>query len=146
MISALLQIIAADNIDLYVSNAPWYLFTPNSVNPSATRQACSVWVKNRVSANYAVEEITEPRRPDRGPIASSDRNALRSSILTLISSSPSRSINLQLGSALKNIVSHDFPDKWPGLLDEIKRLLGSGEIREVHAGCVAALETVRAFR
>ncbi|KAE9407355.1 ARM repeat-containing protein [Gymnopus androsaceus JB14] len=44
------------------------------------------------------------------------------------------------------MVSHDFPEKWPGLLDDIKRLLGSGDIREVHAGCVAALETARAFR
>ncbi len=53
---------------------------------------------------------------------------------------------LQLANALKHVISRDFPRKWPGLLDEIKRLLASSEIREVHAGCVAALETVRAFR
>ncbi|KAF9065181.1 armadillo-type protein [Rhodocollybia butyracea] len=128
MISALLQIIASDNTDL------------------ATRQACSVWLKNRVSATYTLEETSEPKRPDRGPIARTDRNALKASILPLLSTSPSRSINLQLASTLKNIVAHDFPDKWPGLLDEIKRLLVSNDIRQVHAGCVAALEAVRAFR
>ncbi|KIK50545.1 hypothetical protein GYMLUDRAFT_266124 [Collybiopsis luxurians FD-317 M1] len=128
MISALLQIIASDSSDL------------------ATRQACSVWVKNRVSANYALEETSEPKRPDRGPIAQSDRNALKASLLPLLAASPARSINLQLASALKNIISHDFPDKWPSLMDEIKRMLGSGSITEVHAGCVAALEAVRAFR
>ncbi|KAK7054442.1 Nonsense-mediated mRNA decay protein 5 [Paramarasmius palmivorus] len=126
MIAALLQIIAADSIDL------------------ATRQACSVWVKNRVSSHYTLD--TPTGRADRAPIPQSDKNAIRSSILALISASPSRSISLQLASALKNIISHDFPERWPGLLDDIKRLLGSSEIREVHAGCVAALETVKAFR
>ncbi|KAF9257153.1 ARM repeat-containing protein [Marasmius fiardii PR-910] len=126
MISALLQIIAADSIDL------------------ATRQACSVWVKNRVASHYSLE--TPTGRPDRSPLPQSDKNAIRSNILQLISQSPSRSISLQLASALKNIISQDFPDKWPGLLDDIKSLLGSSEIRQVHAGCVAALETVKAFR
>ncbi|KAF5381241.1 hypothetical protein D9757_007902 [Collybiopsis confluens] len=128
MLSGLLQIIASDTSDL------------------ATRQACSVWLKNRVSTTYALEESAEPKRPDRGPIPQSDRAALKTHILPLLAASPSRSINLQLASALKNIIAHDFPDKWPGLIDEIKRLLTSGEIREVHAGCVAALEAVRAFR
>ncbi|KAJ3711727.1 armadillo-type protein [Lentinula raphanica] len=128
MITALLQIIASDNTDL------------------ATRLACSVWVKNRVSSTYALGESYVSARADKGPIVQSDRNALKANLLPLLSASPSRSINVQLASALKNIVSHDFPDRWPGLLDEIKRLLGSGNIREVHAGCVAALEAVRAFR
>ncbi|KAF5319858.1 hypothetical protein D9758_018456 [Tetrapyrgos nigripes] len=127
MIAALLQIVAADNIDI------------------ATRQACAVWVKNRVHTNYTLEAASE-RRPDRHPIAQSDRDALRSNILRLIASSPSRSVSVQLANALKTIVSHDFPDKWPGLVDEIKRMLTSGDIREVHAGCVASLESVRAFR
>ncbi|KAG7087929.1 hypothetical protein E1B28_011975 [Marasmius oreades] len=126
MIAALLQIIGADSIDI------------------ATRQACSVWVKNRVGSHYSLEAPTG--RADRLPLAQSDKNAIRSNILSLIAASPSRSISLQLASALKNVASTDFPDKWPGLLDDIKVLLGSSEIREVHAGCVAALETVKAFR
>lgn len=148
MITALLQIIASDNTDLYVLNAlngPFHnLLTLRLL--SATRQACSVWVKNRVSATYTLDEAYVATRSDRGPIVQSDRIALKANILPLLSASPSRSINLQLASALKNMVAHDFPDRWPGLLDEIKRLLGSGNIREVHAGCVAALEAVRAFR
>lgn len=35
---------------------------------------------------------------------------------------------------------------WPTLISEIKALLGSSDVREIHAGCVASLETVRAFR
>ncbi|KAJ8079910.1 Nonsense-mediated mRNA decay protein 5 [Marasmius tenuissimus] len=126
MIAALLQIIASDNIDL------------------ATRQACSVWVKNRVASHYALE--TPTGRADRNPLAQSDKSAIRTNILPLIANSPSRAISLQLASALKNIISHDFPERWPTLLDDLKRMLGSSEIREVHAGCIAALETVKAFR
>ncbi|KAK0487807.1 armadillo-type protein [Armillaria novae-zelandiae] len=120
MVTALLQIIAADSIDL------------------ATRQACAVWVKNRVFTHYSTEI--------KGGISQTDREALRANLLHLIAAAPSRSIGLQLANAVKHVISRDFPRKWPGLLDEIKRLLASSEIREVHAGCVAALETVRAFR
>ncbi|THU92451.1 ARM repeat-containing protein [Dendrothele bispora CBS 962.96] len=131
MINALLQIIAADTIDV------------------ATRQACAVWVKNRVHTNYTIEASSsagEPRRPDRQPVAPSDRSALRSSVLRLIATAPSRAITLQLANTFKIIVGHDYPEKWSGLVNDIKALLTSGDIREVHAGCVASLELVRAFR
>ncbi|KAJ7250056.1 armadillo-type protein [Mycena haematopus] len=126
MISALLQIIAADNIDI------------------ATRQACSVWMKNRVHTNYTLDAVT--RRPDQALIPNPDREALRANILPMLAASPSRSITVQLASTLKTMVAHDFPDRWPGLIAAIKQLLTSNDIRNVHAGCVAALESVRAFR
>ncbi|KAG6900147.1 hypothetical protein C0993_002296 [Termitomyces sp. T159_Od127] len=127
MITALLQIIATDNVDL------------------ATRQACSVWLKNRVFSNYSVDS-TANRRPDQAIIANSDREALRTHILRLLATSPSRSISLPIASTLKNIVAHDFPERWPTFLQEVKALLTSSNIHEVHAGCVAVLEGVRAFR
>ncbi|KAG6856226.1 hypothetical protein H0H87_006320 [Tephrocybe sp. NHM501043] len=127
MITALLQIIATDNVDL------------------ATRQACSVWLKNRVFSLYSVD-LTTNRRPDQGTIANSDREALRTHILRLLATSPSRSITLQVASTLKSIVAHDFPERWPSFLQEVKGLLSSSNIHEVHAGCVAVLEGVRAFR
>ncbi|EGN93981.1 hypothetical protein SERLA73DRAFT_115471 [Serpula lacrymans var. lacrymans S7.3] len=126
VVTALLQIIASDSVDL------------------AIRQACSVFIKNRVQTSYIIDP-SRPR-PDQLPIAPSDRDALKSSILRLLAASPSRSITVQLASTLKNLVAHDVPDRWPGLLDEVKGLLLSGDIREVGAGCVAALEIVRAFR
>ncbi|KIP02790.1 hypothetical protein PHLGIDRAFT_95597 [Phlebiopsis gigantea 11061_1 CR5-6] len=126
MITALLQIIANDNIEL------------------ATRQAGVVYLKNRVYTSYFVDPASP--RADQVPIAASDRAALKSSLLHLLSASPSRSITVQLASTLKNIVARDFPDQWPTLLDDVKRLLASSEIREVVAGCVASLEMVRAFR
>ncbi|KAJ7019445.1 armadillo-type protein [Mycena alexandri] len=126
MLAALLQIIGADSIDI------------------ATRQSCSVWLKNRVQNNYTLDASS--RRPDQALIAASDRAALRASLLPLLAAAPSRAITVQLASALKTVVAHDFPERWPGLVDDVKALLASGDIRHVHAGCVAALESVRAFR
>ncbi|KAG6813019.1 hypothetical protein H0H92_014757 [Tricholoma furcatifolium] len=127
MITALLQIIATDSVDL------------------ATRQACTVWLKNRVFSYYSIDS-TADRRADLGFIANSDREALRTNILRLLANSPSRSISLQLANALKNIVAHDFPERWPSFIQEVKNLLNSSNVHEVHAGCIAALEGIRAFR
>jgi hypothetical protein len=110
---------------------------------SATRQACSVWLKNRVHNSYALEVS---RRTDQTVIAESEREALRINILPLLAASPSRSISLQLANTLRSIVSHDFPARWRGLVGEIKTLLTTGNVSELHAGCLAALEAVRAFR
>ncbi|KAJ7604447.1 armadillo-type protein [Mycena polygramma] len=126
MIAALLQIIATDDVDI------------------DTRHACSVWLKNRVTANYTVHAAT--RRPHQIVIASSDRDALRESILPLLAACPSRSVTRQLASTLKPVIAYDFPERWPGLIDAIKQLLTSNNITHVHAGCIAALEAVRAFR
>ncbi|KDQ62833.1 hypothetical protein JAAARDRAFT_30743 [Jaapia argillacea MUCL 33604] len=126
MIAALIQIISADTVDL------------------ATRQACAVYLKNRVSTSYFIDPARST--PDQTPIPQSDRDALKASILPILAASPSRSITLQLSVTLKGIVSHDYPEKWPGLLDDVKKLLGSGDLHHVGAGCVAALEMVKAFR
>ncbi|KAF9481128.1 ARM repeat-containing protein [Pholiota conissans] len=125
MITAILQIIAADSIDI------------------ATRQACSVWLKNRIHTSYSIETS---RRPDQVVISPAEREAIRVNILPLIATAPSNSIALQLANILKSVVAYDFPSKWPTLVAEIQRLLLSNNIREVHAGCVATLEAVRAFR
>ncbi|KAF9493565.1 ARM repeat-containing protein [Pleurotus eryngii] len=123
IITALLQIIAADSVD------------------PAIRQACTVWLKNRIITHYNPDKST-----DRVPIAHSDRQSLKAAIFPLLSAVPSHGITAQLSNTLKTLVINDYPDNWPGLLAEVKRLLASSEVREVHAGCVASLEIVRAFR
>lgn len=87
-----------------------------------------------------------PRAGDQPPIQPSDRAALRANILSLIAGSSSRPVTLQLAHILRNITSYDYPERYPGLLADIKALLSSNDIRQVHAGCVAVLEAVRGFR
>lgn len=71
---------------------------------------------------------------------------MKSNILPLLAASPSRAITVQLGSTLKTLISNDFPERWPELLDGGKALLTSNNIREVGAGTVVVLEMIRAFR
>ncbi len=115
-----------------------------SLSCSPTRQAVSVWIKNRVASSYGAE----PARvgPDHKPILPADRSALKSNILPLLAASPSRAITVQLASTLKTLISNDFPDRWPELLGSAKALLTSNNIREIGAGTVVVLEMVRAFR
>ncbi|KAH9999685.1 armadillo-type protein [Russula compacta] len=126
VIPVLLQIIASDNVEI------------------ATRQAVSVWIKNRVASSYSAS----PARagPDYKPISHADRTALKNNILPLLAASPSRVITVQLGSTLKTLISNDFPERWPELLNGAKALLTSNNIREVGAGTVVVLEMIRAFR
>lgn len=112
-------------------------------NYSPTRQAAAVYLKNRVYSSYFVDTVA---RPDQAPISPTDRNNLKMSILPLIAASASRAITVQLAGALKNVVARDFPEQWPNLVDDVKKLLASGNVNEVHAGCVTILEMVRAFR
>lgn len=53
---------------------------------------------------------------------------------------------MQLSDTLKTIVAHDYPERWPTLMQEAKRMLLSNDIREVHTGCIVALESIRAFK
>ncbi|KZT09181.1 ARM repeat-containing protein [Laetiporus sulphureus 93-53] len=126
MLAAVLQIIGNDNIEL------------------ATRQAAAVYLKNRVHTSYYIDPAQQ--RPEQIPLHDSDRTALKASLLPLLAVSPSKLITVQLANALKTIVMRDFPDQWPALLDDVKRLLTSHSVREVCAGCVVALEMVKAFR
>ncbi|KAH6912647.1 armadillo-type protein [Coprinopsis sp. MPI-PUGE-AT-0042] len=125
VITALLQIIANANVEL------------------STRQACTVWLKNRV---YKVYGIETDKRPEQQFIVEADRVSLRSHILHLLATSPSRALTTQLGTVLKTVIAHDFPEKWPQFLDIVKTMLESSNVSEVHAGCVAALEAVKAFK
>ena len=102
-----------------------------------------MWLKNRVFKAYGVETDNRPEHPF---IPNSDKEALRNNILHLLANSPSRAIATQLGATLKTVIAHDFPEKWPGLIPQVKQLLQSNSIQEVHAGCVASLEAVKAFK
>ncbi|EJC98943.1 ARM repeat-containing protein [Fomitiporia mediterranea MF3/22] len=126
MVTAVMHIIGNDSVEI------------------ATRQAASVYLKNRVHKSYAVEPPRQ--RPDQIPIPQSDRDALKSSIFPLIVSSPSKSISVQLASTLRTLISHDFPEKWPNLMDTIKTLLASNNVHEVTAGCTAILEVIKVYR
>lgn len=143
--TAVLQIIGNDGVDMCVKTRVERVSLRLSVFLfSATRQACAVYLKNRVHNSYVVD--TTRQRPDQLLIPESDRNALKASIFPLIIASPSKAISSQLANTLRTIVSHDFPDQWLDLSGTIKTLLSSRNVREVTAGCTAILEVIKVFR
>ncbi|KAH7097641.1 ARM repeat-containing protein [Auriculariales sp. MPI-PUGE-AT-0066] len=125
MLSNLIQVIAADGVDVSV------------------RLAAAVFLKNRIRRAYFVPDDTTL---DIAAIPESDRVAVKQHIFPLLVSAPSRAIRAPLAETLRCLISHDYPDKWPTLLDEIKALLGSTRIQEVIAGTIASLEITKAFR
>ena len=147
MLTAVLHIIGNDSVEMFVrSRHALDAFLSTLLTPfdSATRQAASVYLKNRVHKSYFIEPTRQ--RPDQVPIPQSDRDALKSNIFPLIIASPSKAISVQLASTLRYLISHDFPEKWPDLMTTIKALLASNNVREVTAGCTAILEVIKVYR
>ena len=74
-----------------------------------------------------------------------DRGIVRTALLPTISAAPAP-LRVHIASALNTVVRCDYPDAWPTLLDELCKLLASGDEAQMYAGVRALLETVRAFR
>ncbi|KIJ55033.1 hypothetical protein M422DRAFT_201012 [Sphaerobolus stellatus SS14] len=123
LITALVQIIGNEGVDV------------------PTRQACSIFLKNKVRRYYYLTPGTGDQ-----PIFVSDRQTLRSNLIPMLIATQHRLIKTQLSQTLRHVISEDFPKDWPSVLDDTKRLLGSSEIRQVETGLVVLLEIVRAFR
>lgn len=111
---------------------------------SAVRQACSVFLKNRVIRAWHVD-ASNPR-VDAAPIPEPDRVFIKSHVLALLVTANSRPLRVQVASSLKTIITHDFPENWPTLLDDILTLLNSGDQRSIYGGCFALLELVKSMR
>lgn len=56
-----------------------------------------------------------------------DRETIKTHIVNLMLSSP-ESIQKQLSDAISIIGKYDFPDNWPGLLDEMIQKFNTGTI------------------
>lgn len=126
MLPAVMQIIGAEGVD-----------------PSI-RQACAVWLKNRVERAYVVG--ADNTTSDHTPVSVGDRAALKSGLLQLLVSATSRPLRLQLANVLRSIISRDFPQEWPGYLENVTALLSSQNPQEVYVGLIATVEPIKAFR
>jgi hypothetical protein len=111
-----MQLMASDSVDL------------------ATRQAASIFFKNWVSRSW--DQLSE----DTGAKAT-----VRAQLLPLLAHCPSQ-VRAQLDVAVYSVFSADFPEKWPGLLDEIEQYLQSNEAVVLACGLSALNQLVRVFR
>ena len=101
-------------------------------------------MKNRVQKTYDVDE-SRPR-VDRVPMTVPDKEALKAAVLPLLVASPSKNITVQLANVVKIMISADFPEKWPNLLEIVKSLLASNSPQDVIAGSIALLEIIKIYR
>lgn len=53
---------------------------------------------------------------------------------------------VQLAASLNNILTSDFPEKWPTFINELESFMISDEIHIVHVGLIALREVVKVFQ
>lgn len=105
------------------------------MNPSAHASPAAIATAQRSSTFVA--------------IPTSDRQSVKTNLLpfyaTLASDPASAKAKEQVGEALRKVVESDFPDNWPGLVDEIKVMLG-GDEGQVEAGLRASMAVFSSMR
>lgn len=83
------------------------------------------------------------------PIPPSDRQSLKQNILPLLAAlsadADSAAVKAQVAAVLSKVVDNDYPDNWPGLMEEIVVLLGGSE-GQVEAGLRATVEVFSCLR
>ncbi|CUA73326.1 Importin-7 [Rhizoctonia solani] len=128
MLSAVVQIVGTNGVDLSV------------------RQAAVVFLKNAVARGYGISNAAAQQQLSTPPIPETDKQYIKQHILPLIVASPNRAIRIQLAAVLKTLVSHDFPEKWPGFMDNVIQLLQSDRSESVFGGMTALLEIFKTYR
>ncbi|KAJ2595848.1 Nonsense-mediated mRNA decay protein 5 [Coemansia sp. RSA 1722] len=110
--------------------------------PLGTKQAASIYFKNRVRRSWSGTQRANDQHP---PIGENDRSVTKDNILAGIYTAP-QSIKLQLTECLGVILKHDFPEKWPQFIVHIKELLHAQDAQRVYTGLLALLEVIKVYR
>ncbi|KAH8308305.1 hypothetical protein KR059_010228 [Drosophila kikkawai] len=106
-----------------------------------TRVAGAIAFKNYVKRNWAAHEDSDG--PDR--IHESDRNTIKTLIVTLMLHSPV-ALQKQLSDAVSIIGKHDFPKKWPQLIDEMVERFASGDFNVINGVLQTAHSLFKRYR
>jgi hypothetical protein len=110
------------------------------------RQAAVVYLKNAVARGYGISNTPANQLLSTPPIPDADKQVIKQHIIPLIVASPNRIIRIQLAAILKTVVSHEFPERWPGFMDNVIALLQSDRPESVFGGMTALLEIFKTFR
>lgn len=95
-----LQIVMANDMDLPV------------------RQAAVIYLKNMVTQSWKEREPDTPGAPVPFSVHEQDRALIRDNIIQAVVHAPDI-IRVQLGVCVSQIVKHDFPGKWPQIVEKI---------------------------
>lgn len=142
----------------------------------STRLAAAVYLKNRVARSWsssssknstsdavdsssitngatllsssasAAPPSSSSANTNQPKILESDRLALKQNLLPVLIAVQQRSIKVQLKTCLSTIISEDFPEKWPGLLESVLQLVQSGQQEHIEGGLLALVEILKCYR
>jgi len=91
-----------------------------------TRQAGGIYLKNMVSASWKEREPETPGEPVPFSVHEQDRALIRDNIVDAVVHAPDI-IRIQLAVCVSRIVKHDFPGRWPQIVDKISVYLQTPE-------------------
>ncbi|ELU39618.1 karyopherin [Rhizoctonia solani AG-1 IA] len=125
-----------------------YLYVGCAAHPleRSVRQAAVVFLKNAVARGYKSSNVPVQQQLPAPPVPDADKQVIKQHILPLIVASPNRAIRIQLAAILKTLVSHDFPERWPGFMENVVQLLQSDRSESVFGGMTALLEIFKTYR
>jgi importin-7 len=100
-----------------------------------------VYLKNRITRGWPPpeENVVHKSIPDE------ERAPFRERLLPAIASSPPL-VRAQLIPILQTIVNHDFPAKWPTLMDVTLQLLNTNDAASLWSGLQCLLSICRTYR
>ncbi|XP_075152341.1 chromosome segregation 1 [Haematobia irritans] len=105
------------------------------------RVAGSIAFKNYIKRNWAINEDSDT--PDK--IHANDRDSIKSLIVTLMLRSPPV-LQKQLSDAVSIIGKHDFPKKWPQLIDEMVAKFATGDFNVINGVLQTAHSLFKRYR
>jgi hypothetical protein len=136
------------------------LVSPSSSFSPVVRLAAAIYLKNRLRSSWKAP-LPPSQHASPASIAAaqktssyiaippSDRQTVKTNLLSLyaaLASDPeSAKVKEQIGEGLSKVVECDFPEHWPGLVDEVKALLAGNE-GQVEAGLRATMEIFNSLR
>ncbi|KAI8444049.1 armadillo-type protein [Phakopsora pachyrhizi] len=122
----------------------WLVVSSSAQLP--VRQAAAIYLKNHISLSYLRSRpCNSPNRSGGPVIQEAHRSFLRQNLLAGMSSVPAP-IRSLLVPSLKVVISEDYPDRWPDLLDQIVGQLSAGQPRSIESGLIGLLQLIRLYR
>ncbi|CAD5234879.1 unnamed protein product [Bursaphelenchus xylophilus] len=107
----------------------------------AVRQASGIFLKNHIRELWVLDADEVGKKL---PIAEQDKVAIRQVIVAKIISAP-EALKVQLCVCMQFILRHDFPEVWPGIVDELLRLFSSNEGAAWYTGLLITHRLAKIF-
>lgn len=91
------------------------------------RQAGAIYLKNLVNQFWLERKVDKPNELMPYSLKESDRVTIRDNLIEAVIHSPDP-IRAQLIVCVRTVSQHDFPEKWPGIIDKVHQFIQTNDI------------------